>query len=66
MDRSVLVTGLKNWPRQPDIKPSVVSEKEVRISKEYKSIIILTVEIQDDFDLILYKFNLYKALGISA
>ena len=43
----------ENWPRQPDIKLSVESEKEVKISKEHKSIVITAVEIQDDFDLIL-------------
>ena len=42
------------------------SDKEVKISKERKSIVIRTVEIQDDFDLILYKFDLHKALRISA
>ena len=35
----------ENWPRQPDIKPVVESEKEVKISKELKSIVITTVEI---------------------
>ena len=29
----------ENWPRQPDIKPSVESEKEVNISKEHKSLL---------------------------
>ena len=48
------------------MKPSVESEKEVKISKEYKSITITTVEIHYDFDLILDKFYLYKALRISA
>ena len=56
----------ENWPRQPDIKPSVESEKEVKISKEHKSIVITTVEIQHDFDLLLHKFDLHKALRISA
>ena len=56
----------ENWLRQPDMKPSVESEKEVKISKEYKSITITTVEIHYDFDLILDKFYLYKALRISA
>ena len=41
------------------------SEKEVKISKERKSIVIRTVEIHDDFDLILHKFDLHKALWIS-
>ena len=35
----------ENWPRQPDIKPSVESEKEVKISKERKSIFFITNEI---------------------
>ena len=56
----------ENWPGQPDRKPSVESEKEVKISKERKSIVITTVEIQDDFDLLLHKFSLHKALRISA
>ena len=56
----------ENWPRKPDIKPSVESEKEVNISKEHRSIVITTVEIQDDFDLLLHKFDLHKALRISA
>ena len=56
----------ENWPRQPNTKPSVESEKEVKISKEHKSIVITIVEIQDDFDLILDKFNLHKVLRISA
>ena len=55
-----------NWPRQPDIKPSEESEKEVKISKERKSIVFTTVAIQDDFDLILHKFDLHKALRTSA
>ena len=35
----------ENWPRQPDIKPSVEPEKEVKISKERKSIFFITNEI---------------------
>ena len=50
----------ENWPRQLDIKPSVESDKEVKISKEHKSIVITTVEIKDDFDLIMHKFDLHK------
>ena len=38
------------------MNPFVESEKEVKISKEHKSIVITTVEIQDDFVLILRKF----------
>ena len=34
----------ENWPRQLGIKRSVESEKEVKISKEGKSIVITTVE----------------------
>ena len=56
----------ENWPRQPDIKPSEESEKEVEISKEHKYIVFTTVAIQDDFDLILHKFDLHKTLRISA
>ena len=56
----------ENWPRQPDIKPSEESEKEVEISKEHKYIVFTTVAIQDDFDLILHKFDLHKVLRISA
>ena len=40
----------ENWLRQPDIKPSEVSEKEVKISKEHKSNVFTTVAIQDDFN----------------
>ena len=63
MEMSFLVRG---WSRQPDIKPSAESETEVKISKEHKSFVITTVEIQDDFDLILHKFDLHKALRTSA
>ena len=63
MEMSFLVTG---WSRQPDIKSSAESETEVKISKEHKSFVITTVEIQDDFDLILHKFDLHKALRTSA
>ena len=56
----------ENWSRQPDKKPFVEWEKEVKISKEHKSIVITTVEVQDDFDLILHKFDLNKPLRISA
>ena len=56
----------ENWPRQPDIKPSEESQKEVKISKEHKSIVFTIVPIQNDFDLILHKFDLHKALRISA
>ena len=56
----------ESLPRRPDIKPSEESEKEVKISKEYKSIVFTTVAIQDDFDSILRKFDLHKALRISA
>ena len=52
----------KNWPWQPDLKPSEESEKEIRILKEHKSIVFTTVAIQDDFDLMLHKFDLQKAL----
>ena len=37
----------ENWLRQPHIKSSVESEKEIKISKEHKSIVFRTVEIQD-------------------
>ena len=56
----------ENWPSQPDIKLYAKSEKEVKISKEHRSIVITTVEIQDDFDLLLHKFDLHKAFRISA
>ena len=56
----------ENWPRQPDIKPSEESEKEVKISKEHKSNVFTTVAIQDDFNLMLHKFDLHKVLRISA
>ena len=56
----------ENWPRQPDIKSSEESEKEVKISKEHKSNVFTTVAIQDDFDLILHKFDIHKTLRISA
>ena len=55
-----------NWPRQPDIKPSEDSEKEVKTSKGHKSIVIATVKIQDDFYLILHKLNLNKTSRILA
>ena len=55
----------EKWPRQLDIKPSEESEKEVKISKEHKSNVFTIVAIQDDFDLILHKFLLHKALRIS-
>ena len=53
-----------NWLRQPDIKASVESEKEVRISKEHNSIVIITIEGQDDLDLIRHKPDLHKSLRI--
>ena len=56
----------ENWPRQPDTTPSVEFEKEIKISKEHTTIIIATVGIQNDFDLILHNFDLHKAFRISA
>ena len=56
----------ENWPRQAHIKLSEESEKEVKILKGRKSIVITTVEIQDDFDLILHKSDLHKAFRISS
>ena len=41
----------ENLSIKPDIKPSVESEKEVKISKQHKSIVITAVETQDDLDL---------------
>ena len=35
----------ENWPKQPDIKPSEESEKQVKISKEHKPIVFTTVAI---------------------
>ena len=55
----------ENWQKQPDIKPSEESEKQVKISKEHKSIVFTTVAIQDGFDSILHKFSLCIALRIS-
>ena len=55
----------ENWLRQPGIKPSEESEKEVKISKEHKSIVFTTVAIQDDFNLILHKFDLHSLKNIS-
>ena len=55
-----------NWLKKSGIKPSVEPEKEVRISKEHKPIVITAVEIQNDFGLILHKFDLLKAFNISA
>ena len=46
---------------QSNINPCVESEKEVKISKEHKSIVIARVKFQDNFDLILRKFYLHKA-----
>ena len=40
-------------PGSVDINPSADCEKDVTVSKEPKSIATTTVEIQDDFDLIL-------------
>ena len=34
--------------------------------KAHKSVVITTIEFQDDFDLMLHKFYLHKALRISA
>ena len=51
---------------QSNINPCVESEKEVKISKEHKSIVITRVKIQDDFDLILRKFYSHKAFRILA
>ena len=56
----------ENWPRQSDIKLFVESYREVKISKEQESMIITTVKIQGDFDLILIKFDLCKTFRISA
>ena len=56
----------ENWLSQLNIKPSAESEKEVKFPKEPKSIGITLVEIQDDFDLVLRKFDLHKAFRISA
>ena len=53
---------VKERPRQSFMEPSVESKKEVKISKEHKSIAITTAEVQDDFDLILHRFDLHKAL----
>ena len=43
-----------------DKKPSVESEKRLKILKEHKSIVITAIEIQDDFYLILYKSDSQK------
>ena len=51
---------------QSNINPYVESEKEVKISKEHKSIVITRVKIQDDFDLILRKLYSHKAFRILA
>ena len=51
---------------QTNINPCVESEKEVKIPKEHKSIVITRVKIQDDFDLILRRFYLHKAFRILA
>ena len=40
----------ENWLRQPDIKPSEESEKEVKILKEHKFNAFTTVAIQNDFN----------------
>ena len=45
---------------QTDKKPSVESEKRLKILKEHKSIVITVIEIQDDFCLILYKSDSQK------
>ena len=45
---------------RPDKKPSVESEKRLKILKEHKSIVITAIEIQDDFCLILYKSDSQK------
>ena len=56
----------ENWPRKQDIKTSVESEKEVKISKEHKSIVITAAKIQGEFDLILQEFDLNNALRVPA
>ena len=50
----------EKWPMQTDKKPSVESEKRLKILKEHKSIVITAIEIQDDFCLILYKSDSQK------
>ena len=40
---------------------TIESEQEVKISKVIKSIVTTPVGVQDDFDLILHKFDLHKA-----
>ena len=47
------------------MKPSADSEKDVKISKKHKSIIITTVEIQEDFDLMLHKLDLQNVFRMS-
>ena len=47
------------------MKPSADSEKDVKISKKHKSILITTVEIQEDFDLMLHKLDLQNVFRMS-
>ena len=47
------------------MKPSADSEKDVKISKKHKSILITTVEIQEDVDLMLHKLDLQNVFRMS-
>lgn len=47
------------------MKPSSDSEKDVKISKKHKSIVITAVKIQEDFDLMLHKLDLHNVFWMS-
>ena len=57
------LTNNSEWPNQPVTQPSLEFQKEAKLEKQNE---VNTIEIANAFDKILEKYELHKALIVSA
>ena len=57
------LTNSNEWPNQPTIQPLLTSQEEAKLEKQ---IVVKAIEIADAFDKLLEKYELHKALIVSA
>ena len=57
------LTDRSEWPNQPVIQLSLISQKETKLEKQ---IVVNTTEVAKAFDKLLEQYELHKALRVSA
>ena len=62
MESSSWLINSSEWPNQPVIEPSVGSQKEAKLEKQF---VVNTNEFANTFDNLLEKYELDKELRVS-